>query len=354
MPLSEGKRHFFLRMGAEFDRIDETNTHTKGENMKTQECAGRLQKEISKVFIGKREQVRLITISIFAGGHVLLDDLPGSGKTTLIKTVSKALGCDFKRIQFTPDLMPSDIIGVTIFDREQNSFKRVKGPVFTNILLADEINRAIPRTQAALLEAMEERQVTIDRDSFALPEPFFVMATQNPVESESTFRLPAAQMDRFFMKLSLGFPDREEEVKMLTELGDEVNFDDVEVVSGPAELMEMRSEIKNVFVSDSVKEYITELVHRTRESGYLKFGASPRGSRSLYQGGKSAAAISGRHYVTPEDIAEIFLPVLCHRVSLTNEARYTGKTEADVLTSILEETPVPPDRDRMFDEKPGK
>ncbi len=318
--------------------------------MKTQICAERLKKEISKIFIGKETQIQLIIMSVFAGGHVLLDDLPGSGKTTLIKTMSLALGCDFKRIQFTPDLLPSDITGMTIFDRNSSQFTQIKGPVFTNILLADEINRAIPRTQAALLEAMEERQVTIDRDSYNLPAPFFVMATENPVERESTFRLPAAQMDRFFVKLSLGFPDRKEEAKMLTELGDETDFSVVNVVSDPEELMDIRREIQSVYVSDNIKEYIVELVHRTRENKLLSSGASPRASRCLFQGGKSIAAIKGRDYVTPEDIAEIFLPVLCHRVSLSNEARYTKKTETDVLCAILEETPVPPAKGNMFNE----
>ena len=322
--------------------------------MKTQECAAKLKKEIAKIFVGKTQQVELITMSVFAGGHVLLDDLPGSGKTTLIKTMSRALGCDFKRIQFTPDLLPSDIIGMTIYDRQSGAFKQVKGPVFTNILLADEINRAIPRTQAALLEAMEEQQVTIDNDTIALDQPFFVMATQNPVERESTFQLPAAQMDRFFVRLSLGFPDREEEAKMFSELGDTIDFSVVETVSSPAELMEIRKEIQNVFVSDNIKEYIVDLVHRSREHKLLKSGASPRASRSLYQGGKSYAAIQGRDYVTPEDIAAIFVPIMGHRVSLSNEARYMKKTEAMILASILEETPVPPGKAKMFDENTGK
>lgn len=317
--------------------------------MKTQECAVRLQKEISKIFVGKTEQVKLIIMSVFVGGHVLLDDLPGSGKTTLIKTMSRALGCEFKRIQFTPDLLPSDIIGMTIYDRNSATFRQVKGPVFTNILLADEINRAIPRTQAALLEAMEEQQVTIDNESFSLPEPFFVMATQNPVERESTFQLPAAQMDRFFIKLSLGFPSREEEAKMLSELGDTVDFSVVEEVSNPAALMEIRREIQNVFVSDSVKEYIVDLVQRTRESSLLKAGGSPRASRCLYQGGKSWAAMQGRDYVTPEDIQSIFSAILGHRIVLGNEARYTKKTETEILAAVLEETPVPPAKEKLYE-----
>ena len=319
--------------------------------MKTAILAEKLKKETAKIFVGKEDKIELIIMSIFTGGHVLIDDLPGSGKTTLIKTISRALGCKFGRVQFTPDLLPSDIIGMTVFEQHTGEFRHIMGPVFTNILLADEINRAIPRTQSALLEAMEEQQVTIDNDTFSLPEPFFVMATQNPVERESTFRLPAAQMDRFFVCLSLGFPDREEEAKMLTTLGDRVDFSVVDVVSNPKELMEIRSEIESVFVSDYVKSYIVDLVQRTREHKMLLAGGSPRASRCLYQGGKSYAAMQGRDYVTPEDIAEIFLPILGHRVNLSNEARYTKKTAADILTEILEEIPVPPERREMFNEK---
>lgn len=322
--------------------------------MKAQECARALGEEIAKVFIGKKEQIRLITTAVFAGGHVLLDDLPGSGKTTLIKAMARALGCEARRVQFTPDLLPSDIIGMSVYDRKSSEFRRIKGPVFTNILLADEINRALPRTQSALLEAMEERQVTIDNESFPLPEPFFVMATQNPVERESTFQLPAAQLDIFFVRLSLGFPDRNEERQMLTEFGGEPDYSAINVVSGPEQLMELRHEIQEVHVSDTVSAYIVELVHRTREHKLLRSGASPRASRCLYQGGKAHAAICGRDYVTPEDISALFLPVLGHRVTLTNEAHTTGKAAPDILESILCDTPVPPQRGEMFNEAARK
>ena len=316
--------------------------------MKAKDCAEKVKQETAKIFIGKEKQINLIIMSVFTGGHVLLDDLPGSGKTTLIKTMSKALGCDFKRVQFTPDLLPSDIIGMTVFDRNTQEMKQVKGPVFTNILLADEINRAIPRTQAALLEAMEEQQVTIDNNSVALPDPFFVMATENPVERESTFKLPAAQMDRFFIRLSLGFPDKDEEKLMLTNLGDETDYSAVNVVSSPAELVEIREEIKNIHVSDAVKEYIVSLVQKTRDNENLLMGASPRGSRCLYQGVKSFAALNGRDYATPEDVAEIFVPVLAHRLVLTNEAVYTSKTAETILASVLESVPVPPLHGKAF------
>ena len=316
--------------------------------MKAKETAAALENEVSKVIIGKAQQIKLITMAVFSGGHVLLDDLPGSGKTTLIKAFSKALGCSFGRVQFTPDLLPSDILGMTIYDRKTDEFRLVKGPVFTNILLADEINRAIPRTQSALLEAMEERQVTIDNSSLKLPEPFFVMATQNPVERESTFELPAAQMDRFFVRLSLGFPTREEEQQMLSSTSDRFSDEDINVVSSPADLIEIGKEIDNVFVSDNVMKYIVELVHATRECDCLKAGGSPRASRFLLRGGKTYAAIMGRDYVIPEDIAEIFLPVLAHRVVLTNEAKYTKKTAEEILTELLASVPVPPTGEGIF------
>ncbi len=318
--------------------------------MTVQECTRLIKEETAKVFIGKSEQISLILMAALVGGHVLLDDLPGSGKTTLIKTMSKALGCDFKRVQFTPDLMPSDITGMTVFDQKSGDFRLIKGPVFTNILLADEINRAIPRTQSALLEAMEEGQVTIDNQTIALPEPFFVLATQNPVERESTFMLPWAQMDRFFVRLSLGFPDKEEEKLMLTSLGDEVDLSGMQAVTGPAELMQMREEIKQVFVSESVKQHIVDLVHATREGGQLENGASPRGSICLYQGSKSLAAMAGRDHVVPEDVAGIFVPVLAHRVRLSRAAARAGKTAEDILNSVLSSTPVPPQGMARFDD----
>lgn len=308
------------------------------------EFSGKLKNETGKIFIGKEKQVKLITAAVFAGGHVLLDDLPGSGKTTLIKTMSKALGCEFQRVQFTPDLLPSDILGMTIFDQKAGDFKQVRGPVFTNILLADEINRAIPRTQSALLEAMEERQVTLDRQTYALPEPFIVLATQNPVEEESTFRLPAAQKDRFFMSLSLGFPDRAEEAHMLKTLGDGTDFSKIDAIGTPEDLLLVREEISRVYVSEYIRNYIVDLVHATRGHAALKTGASPRGSRSLYQGAKAVAAMDGREYVIPEDVQEIFIPVLAHRVAVQRRPGAGVYSAEEILNEILAAVQVPPEQ----------
>ena len=317
--------------------------------MTIKECTGLIKEETSKIFVGKDDQISLILMAVFVGGHVLLDDLPGSGKTTLVKTLARALGCGFRRIQFTPDLMPSDITGMTVYDQKSAEFRHVKGPIFTNILLADEINRAIPRTQSALLEAMEEEQVTIDNDTYALPKPFFVLATQNPVERESTFMLPWAQMDRFFVRLSLGFPDKDEEKRILSSLGDAVDLSVVNAVTGPEQLMQMREEIRGVYVSEFVKQYIVDLVQATRADKDLESGASPRASICLYQGGKSLAAMNGRDYVTPEDISQIFLPVLSHRVRLSRAAQYAKRGAEDVLSDILKNTPVPPEGSERFD-----
>lgn len=310
--------------------------------------AARLKEETQKIIVGKDRQIELILMAIFSGGHVLLNDLPGSGKTTLVRTLSRALGCDFRRLQFTPDLLPSDIVGMTIYNQKSGDFELRRGPVHTNILLADEINRAIPRTQAALLEAMEEGQTTIDGSTLPLPDPFFVLATQNPVEHESTFMLPAAQMDRFFLRLSMGYPTAEEESAILSHLGDRTPYETVCAVTDPAILHALRKEAAAVSVSDAVNRYIVALVQATRVHPQIKFGASPRASRTLYQGGKTWAAMHGRSFVTPDDIQDIFLPVMNHRITLTSDARLKKKTAESILTELLEKTEVPPHKKELF------
>lgn len=313
-----------------------------------------LEAETEKIIVGKRRQIDMILMTIFSGGHVLLNDLPGSGKTTLVKTLSLALGCGYRRLQFTPDLLPSDIVGMTVFNQKTSEFELVKGPVHTNILLADEINRAIPRTQSALLEAMEEGQTTIDGTTLLLPRPFVVLATQNPVERESTFMLPAAQMDRFFICLSMGYPNAEEELAILKHLGDGIPYEEVQAVVNPKILQQLHKETAAVQVSDHCSRYIVELVQKTRTCGWLKQGASPRASRSLYQGSKTYAAMQGRDYVLPEDIKTIWEPVMAHRVVLTSEARFQKKTPEMILKEIIEETEVPPFKKELFHGRKAK
>lgn len=313
------------------------------------ELQQKLTEQVSKVIVGKAAQLRLITAAILAEGHILLEDLPGVGKTTLVRCLSAALGCQSRRIQFTPDLLPSDVTGMNIFDRQTGQLRRLQGPVVTNLLLADELNRAIPRTQSALLEAMEERQVTLDGETEKLPAPFVVLATQNPVESESTFRLPAAQMDRFLMCLSMGYPTAEEEAQMLRLVGSEIPFAAVEAVTSPEEISALQRSVQTVHISDGLTAYIVALAEKTRNSPDLRLGASPRASRALYRAAKALAAVSGRDFVTPDDIQELAVPVLCHRLVLSADAAMAGKTAAEILTALLNELPVPPAKEALFE-----
>ena len=300
-------------------------------------------REVSRVVVGKEDKLRLITAALLADGHILLDDLPGVGKTTLVKALSLSLGCRSTRVQFTPDLLPSDVTGMNIYDRASGAFRRLDGPVMTNLLLADELNRAIPRTQSALLEAMEERQVTLDGVTEALPKPYFVLATQNPVESESTFRLPAAQMDRFMMCLSMGYPSETEEAAMLRLVGKSIPFDTVQAVTSPEALCRLQDEVQSgVAVSDDMTAYIVAITAATRRSEDLRLGASPRASRALYRASKALAAIEGRDYVTPDDVKTLAAPVLCHRLVLSSRAAMAGKTAQSVLGELVEGVPVPP------------
>ena len=304
--------------------------------------AARMTAETEKIIYGKEKQIRLIIMALLAQGHVLLEDLPGVGKTTLVKTLAIVSGCQSKRLQFVPDLLPADILGMNIYDRNTGEFCRIPGPVVTNLLLADEINRAVPRTQSALLEAMEERQVTIDGETTPLPAPFVVMATQNPVESESTFRLPAAQMDRFLIRLSMGYPTADEERDMLFALGDSMSLDRVSTVTTSEELVQAQAEIANVHLSKSVADYLVALVSATRSYPMVRMGASPRASRALFRAAKAWAAMEGRAFVTPDDVRVLASPVLEHRLLLNNEARLSGVTAAQIIEAVLGQTPVPP------------
>ena len=308
-------------------------------------------RETEKIIVGKTSQIELIITALLAEGHILLDDMPGVGKTTLAKTLSIVLGCESKRVQFVPDLLPSDITGMNIYNMKSGDFQLLTGPVMTNILLADEINRAVPRTQSALLEAMEEQQVTIDGTTMPLPKPFIVLATQNPVESESTFQLPAAQMDRFLMKLSLGYPAPEEERQMLSNLGDAIPFESVHPVTDAAGIVQIQEELKATAVADEMAAYIVTIANETRFHPLIKMGVSPRGARALYKAAKVWAAKNGRCFVTPDDVQDLAVPILAHRLLLKNEARLSGKTAEVLIAEIIANTPVPPARGEMFHER---
>lgn len=316
--------------------------------MNIPEYTAAMTAQAEKLILGKRDKIRLILMALLAEGHILLDDLPGVGKTTLVKALALASGCEARRVQFVPDLLPADIVGMNIFDQKTGAFRRLPGPVFTNILLADEINRAVPRTQSALLEAMEEKSVTIDGETLALPAPFMVMATQNPVESESTFRLPAAQMDRFLIRLSMGYPDPAEEKQMLFSLGDAMPFDSIEAVANPETILELRRQVASISVCDEVAEYIIAITTATRSFPGVVMGASPRASRALYRAAKAWAAMEGRTFVTPDDVKYLAPYVLSHRLQLSHESRLSGTTAEAVIARILQDTPVPPEKARIF------
>lgn len=299
----------------------------------------RVLENISKVIIGKEQTIKLLLTAITADGHVLLEDVPGTGKTKLAKAMSKSMDAEFARIQFTPDLLPSDITGLNIYDRQKNEFVLRKGPVFTNILLADEINRATPRTQAGLLECMEERQVTIDGQSYRPGEPFFVIATQNPVETAGTFPLPEAQLDRFMMKLSMGLPEREQELGILGRYMEKDPLEELASVVSLAQLNEAKQAAVKVFVHRCVQEYMVDIVSATRKGDQIIMGVSPRGSLNLLRAAKAYAWLSGRDFVIPDDVKALAVPVLAHRIVLGFGSG--SDSTKDIVEKILADTPVP-------------
>ncbi len=299
-----------------------------------------VQSALGKVIVGKEETICLLFTALLADGHVLLEDLPGSGKTKLARSLAKVLEADFSRIQFTPDLLPSDLTGLNIFDRNKSEFVLKKGPVFANILLADEINRATPRTQAGLLEAMEEHQVTIDGIGYLLPDLFFVIATQNPVEQAGTFPLPEAQLDRFLMKLSVGFPSEEEELKILKTYKEEDPFEKLTSVLTLSDILVMKEEMRKVKISEDVQKYLISLVRATRNHPDLLFGASPRAMLGLQNASMAYAYLQGREYVTPDDVKLLAAPVLGHRI-VPAGSYGKNKNSLQIIRSILADLPVP-------------
>ncbi|WP_300464343.1 MoxR family ATPase [Desulfobacula sp.] len=296
---------------------------------------------ISRVIVGKRDAIELMLVALLADGHALLEDVPGVGKTLLARCLAASIGGSYKRIQFTPDLLPSDITGFNIYLPNEGRFRFQQGPVMANILLADEINRTVPRTQSSLLESMEERQVTVDGKTFQLPAPFFVIATQNPVELEGTFPLPEAQLDRFLLKIDIGYPDKKEEMEILKRFQTHDPFSSLTPVATPEDLFRLQQERKKIIVSTPVRDYITTIVQATRHHPMIKFGASPRGSMALMRSAQALAALDGREFTLPDDVKRLTLPVLAHRLILNENERLRGGKPEQVLTDILNQTPIP-------------
>lgn len=305
-----------------------------------QELSIKLMENIHTVIVGKEKVVKLILISLLCKGHMLLEDVPGMGKTMLVRTLAKSLGCSFKRIQFTPDLLPSDVLGVSIFNQKTHEFEYRPGPVMAQIILADEINRTTPRTQASLLECMEEEQVTVDGITYKLPQPFMILATQNPVEYEGTFPLPEAQMDRFFMKAHLGYPSYQEEMEILERLEKKHPISEIKQVYDLNGLMSLQEKVCEIHLDDSLKDYIVKLVQATRNHPDVALGASPRGSLALMKSGKAMAGINGRDYVIPDDIKMLAVPTLAHRLVLKPEAYLKGKKAEEVVEEVLTLVPL--------------
>jgi MoxR-like ATPase len=306
-----------------------------------QSFTGTVVDNIEKVIVGKRSAVELAVIGLLCQGHLLIEDVPGVGKTILARSLARSLGCSFSRIQFTPDMLPSDVTGVSIYNQVSTQFEFRPGPVVAQIVLADEINRATPKTQASLLEAMEERQITVDGKTHMLPRPFLVLATQNPIEYEGTFPLPEAQLDRFLLRLRLGYPEMEDEIDILERQQYQHPIAELQQVVSDQELIKAQEEIKGVYIAPPVKRYIVDIVRQSRQHPDVYLGASPRGSLALFRTGQARAMIQGRDYVLPDDIKALVRPALSHRVILGPAARLRDLSTDQVLDEVLSRIPVP-------------
>jgi len=306
-----------------------------------QAFAEQVIENVEKVIVGKRSAVELAVIGLLSQGHLLIEDVPGVGKTMLARSLARSIGCSFGRIQFTPDMLPSDVTGVSIFNQATRKFEFRPGPVMAQVVLSDEINRATPKTQAALLEAMEERQVTVDGVTHPLPRPFIVLATQNPIEYEGTFPLPEAQLDRFLLRIRLGYPEVDDEIDILDRQQFRHPVEKLEPVATAEEVSLAQEEIKTVYISPAIKNYIVNLVEKTRKHSDVYLGASPRGSLTLYRTGQARAAIRGRDFVLPDDIKSLALSTLAHRVILSPQARLRDLAAEQVIEDILDTLPVP-------------
>jgi MoxR-like ATPase len=309
--------------------------------MPIKDIAKKLRDNIQKVIVGKDDVIDLTLAAVLCEGHVLLEDVPGIGKTTLARALAASLGCTFRRLQFTPDLLPSDVTGLSWFNQKTQEFEFRPGPVMSQVLLADEINRATPRTQSALLEAMQERQITVDGVTRPLPRPFLVLATENPVELEGTFPLPEAQLDRFLLRIVIGYPNQAEENAILERFKQDDPLSGLKAVTTPRELLAAQTERRKVRVEESLREYIVRIARATRETGELELGASPRATMALYQACQAWAGIQGRDYILPDDIKHLALPVLCHRMIVSPQAQLHGRSAEEMIRDIIAAVPVP-------------
>ncbi|NLF12623.1 MAG: MoxR family ATPase [Anaerolineaceae bacterium] len=309
--------------------------------MEIQKSAQAIVDNVARVIVGKDDVIELCLVALLCEGHILLEDVPGIGKTTLAKALARSVGCTFKRIQFTPDLLPSDVTGVLYFNQKSQEFEFRPGPVMAQIVLADEINRATPRTQSSLLEAMQERQVTVDVETLRLPRPFMVLATQNPIELEGTFPLPEAQVDRFLMRLALGYPDRAEENDILLRYERDDPLDGLTPVIEAEDLLAMQRQVRDVRVEVSVREYIVDVVRATREHAAVELGVSPRGSLALYNTAQALAALRGRDFVVPDDVKTLAPVVLTHRLIISPQTRLRGRRPEEIVAEIVASVPVP-------------
>ncbi len=305
------------------------------------DAASAVRENVGRVVVGKDQAVTLLLVALLCEGHVLIEDVPGTGKTTLAKALARSLDLSFGRIQFTPDLLPSDVSGISYFNQRTQQFQFRQGPVFTNVLLADEINRATPRTQSALLEAMEERQVTVDGETMPLPRPFLVLATENPVELEGTFPLPEAQLDRFLMRVSLGYPSHEEEKQIARRFAETNPLDSLTPVLTGRDLPQLAAASRRVFLSEAVMDYLVAIVQASREASEIALGASPRATLALARGSQALAAISGRDFVLPDDVKLLAGPVLAHRLIVAAGGRMHGRAAAQVVSELLSRIPAP-------------
>jgi MoxR-like ATPase len=306
-----------------------------------QEVAARVRQNVQQVIVGKDEVINLVLVAVLCEGHVLLEDVPGTGKTTLAKALAASLGCAFRRIQFTPDLLPSDVTGINYFNQKSQEFEFRPGPVLSQVVLADEINRATPRTQSALLEAMQERQITADGETRPLPRPFLILATQNPIELEGTFPLPEAQLDRFLLRVNIGYPTEAEENAILQRFRVNDPLTDLPAVTTPDEIASLIRTVREVRIEESVQNYIVAVTRRTRQNSEIALGASPRATLALYHTAQAWAAIHGFNFVTPDDVKLMAPFALTHRIMVSSQMRLRGRTAEDVLTDVIGEVPVP-------------